>query len=92
MPRPPLSGSSDSWDEIREGLVDRRRVVVRPTARGAQAAREIFEPLIAESSELYAGYSDGEVALLIAFIRRSEALLSEHARRARSAGTASPPA
>jgi len=61
---------------------DRRRVVVRAVAAGALAARDdalgqVLSRLEAEASELYEGYSDRELRLVIDSLARAHPVIQE---------------
>lgn len=53
---------------------DRRRVQVELTDEARSAVWVYYEPLAAASARLYEGYSDGELELVLDFLRRAAAL------------------
>lgn len=59
---------------------DRRRVLVRLTARAQQLAAEIYGPIAAELAR-FEKYSDAEVALIADFLREGTQALQRHADR-----------
>jgi len=71
----------------RRGLVqrladpsDRRRVLVRLTAKATQVAADVYGPL-AEAMVEFEHYSDGELKLIAEFLRTATQTLQQHADR-----------
>jgi DNA-binding MarR family transcriptional regulator len=62
---------------------DRRKIVVRPTARAAELAGGIYGPIAAEGAEEISRYTVDELRLIIDFLRRSRQLQERHAARIR---------
>ncbi|EJL25199.1 transcriptional regulator [Caulobacter sp. AP07] len=50
---------------------DRRRVVVRAIPENMAWLMALYDPLQAASEQLYAGYSDAELALIVGFMDRN---------------------
>jgi DNA-binding MarR family transcriptional regulator len=62
---------------------DRRRVIVEWSAESAGQIVPLFEPLGRRLGELWQGYSDEELALVLDFTRRTNEILSEENHRLR---------
>ena len=60
---------------------DRRRVVVRPTAKAMAASKELYAPFGEASRTSFSGYNTDELKLLMEFVNRAEALLRDQAER-----------
>ena len=60
---------------------DRRRVVVRPTAKAFAASKELYAPFGKASQATFRSYNEKELKLLVGFVNRAEALLREQAER-----------
>jgi DNA-binding MarR family transcriptional regulator len=64
---------------------DRRRVIVRPILERQAEAAPIFEPLARAMDELYASYSDDQLAVILDFAARANAIVLEQITRLRAA-------
>ncbi|MEV0351671.1 MarR family transcriptional regulator [Nonomuraea sp. NPDC050680] len=53
---------------------DRRRVIVEVNHEALAGGAEVFEPLVTGLSELYAGYSDEQLELILDFLTRATAI------------------
>jgi DNA-binding MarR family transcriptional regulator len=60
---------------------DRRRVFVEATPAVEEISREVYGGVAAAAAELYAGYSDEELELILEFIRRSTELSTRERRK-----------
>ncbi|GAA4052282.1 MarR family winged helix-turn-helix transcriptional regulator [Nonomuraea soli] len=56
---------------------DRRRVIVELNAEMLSGGDEIFEPLVSGLAELYAGYTDEQLELILDFLSRATAIQVE---------------
>jgi len=63
---------------------DRRRVRVRPTAKAGELAEQVFLPMLRAVGESYAGYSDDELRLFVAFLDVTGRALTEQTARLRA--------
>lgn len=71
------AGYVERWSDE----ADRRRVVVRPTAKAMAALKELYRPVDASSRAVFAAYGEQELELLLEFVNRAEAMLRERAAR-----------
>ncbi|HYK98866.1 MAG TPA: MarR family transcriptional regulator [Candidatus Acidoferrales bacterium] len=62
---------------------DRRKVVVRLTAKGRQREGRMFDPVLADTLRVVGGYSGAERALIADFLRRIAGITERAARRGR---------
>jgi DNA-binding MarR family transcriptional regulator len=67
---------------------DRRRVIVHLVPDRARKVAKLFEPLARAMAELYARYSDEELALMVDCTRRGNAIALEHIARVERGSTA----
>lgn len=65
---------------------DRRRVIVRPLLERGPAIATLFAPMQRTMAELYARYSDRELALILDFATRASAVAREQTARLRALG------
>ena len=67
---------------------DRRRVIVRPLAENAEPEiAPLYEPLARAMAELYSGYSEQDLALILDFVTRANTLVLEETARLRAGAT-----
>jgi len=62
---------------------DRRRVFVQPVPENFEAVGRLFEPMAEAFAGLCADYSDQELALVLDFLKRSAAIVTEQTQRLR---------
>jgi DNA-binding MarR family transcriptional regulator len=62
---------------------DRRRVLVEPTSKARDAAREYYGPLAELNAPVLAGISDRELAAFVRFLRAANEISAAHAARLR---------
>ena len=65
---------------------DRRRVIVRPLSERLPDVAPFFDPLQRAMAGLYARYSDQELALIIDFTARANAIMREEIARLKAEG------
>ena len=65
-------------------LSDRRRIIIRPTARAQEIGR-LFESLARRMTKLCSQYTDRDLALLIDFFNQITNLVQEETRKIRTA-------
>jgi len=65
---------------------DRRRVIVHLVADRARKIGKLFEPLARAMADLYTRYSDEQLAALVDFTRRGNAITLEHIARVERGG------
>jgi DNA-binding MarR family transcriptional regulator len=65
---------------------DRRRVIVHLVADRARKIGKLFEPLARAMADLYARYSDEQLAAVVDFTRRGNAITLEHIARVERGG------
>ncbi|MCP2257532.1 DNA-binding transcriptional regulator, MarR family [Streptoalloteichus tenebrarius] len=70
---------------------DRRKIVVRPTARVQRKAEVLYGPLVESGYRTLAHYSRAELEILLDFLRRSRALQEEQVQRIRAITAAGEP-
>lgn len=66
---------------------DRRRVIVHLVPERARKIGKLFEPLARAMAELSGRLSDEELALMVEYTRRGNAITLEHISRVERAGT-----
>ena len=69
---------------------DRRRVIVRLVPERAHEVAALFEPMSRAMADLYARYSDEQLALLLDFAKRAADVGQEQTARLRAAPAATP--
>ena len=69
---------------------DRRRVIVRPLPDRGREVVALFEPMSRAMADLYARYSDEQLALILDFAERAADVGQEQTARLRSAPAANP--
>ena len=62
---------------------DRRRVNIELTAKVGEQGALVYGPLIADSAEMLAAYSDEQLDVIVDFVRRERELLARHTARLR---------
>jgi len=72
------------WVRRRPDPTDRRRVIVEPTAESLARAEPIFAPMARATEELLAAYTDAELALILDFLNRANALTLNQIARLRN--------
>jgi DNA-binding MarR family transcriptional regulator len=72
----------------REGLVrrerdaeDRRRVIVHPVPERTRAIARLYDPLARAMAELHGRYTNEQLALMVDYTRRGNAIALEHIER-----------
>jgi DNA-binding MarR family transcriptional regulator len=73
------------WVRRARDTTDRRKVIVELTERIGDEAPVVYGPLLADSAEMLAAYSDEELALIADFVRRERHLLAKHTDRLHAA-------
>ena len=63
---------------------DRRKVIVQPVRARAAEAAPIFEPMGQAMAELFARYTDDELALILDFARRANVITLDQIARLRA--------
>nr|MBA3554956.1 MarR family transcriptional regulator [Gemmatimonadales bacterium] len=66
---------------------DRRRVIVHLLPDRARRIGRLFEPLAKAMAELHAHYSDEELALMVEYTRRGNAIALEQTAKVERGGT-----
>lgn len=64
-------------------IADRRRVIVEVTDEVARRAQSLYGPLMADSNESLSVFDDGQLEVIVEFLRRERRLLETHTARAR---------
>jgi DNA-binding MarR family transcriptional regulator len=66
---------------------DRRRVIVHLVAERARAIARMYEPLARGMAELHGRYTTEQLALMVDYTRRGNAIALEHIERVERGGT-----
>ncbi len=71
------------WVRRVRDAADRRRVNVELTERVGEQAGRVYGPLVANSAEMLASYSEEQLEVIVDFVRRERGLLRKHTDRIR---------
>jgi DNA-binding MarR family transcriptional regulator len=63
--------------------VDRRRVIIEPVWNNLSELGDLFEPLAVGLTDLWSSFSEGQLTVILDFIRRSNAFVQEQNARVR---------
>ncbi len=67
-------------------LDDRRRVIIEPVPENAERISAMYQPLAQEMGRLWSQFSDEEVAVILRFLRESNAVIASENARLREDG------
>jgi DNA-binding MarR family transcriptional regulator len=70
----------------RPDSVDRRRVIIEPVLENLDELAELFTPLAEKVNALWSRFSEEELAIILRFVRESNAIVAEENARLRSGG------
>jgi DNA-binding MarR family transcriptional regulator len=69
---------------------DRRRVLIEPIVENMEDLSALYEPLAFHLAEVWAEFSDNELATILEFTRRTNEVMAEENARLRASGTSEP--